>query len=1182
MFYTPRILSFLGSLCLIYTSAFGQFEADFQRIHYGFQSVDHLSSVNLNNTGQQDLLLGSDGRLAWFIWENGTFPYFYKAILENSQDLEIIQTADFDQNGFIDPISIAKVGNNYRCFWYRNLNANLSGKKLLAQVSEPVLDFAILDLDKDGMQDLLLLSDRLWWYRHTDNNGTLEDPVELLGPDLELKSIDLIDGNGDEELDLLVRSEQEIYWVPWLSPAALFDTPELLHTTPEPIGNLQLVDLNADAHLDISWQAASGNELAWLENTGIGFGPSNALAGTGMNSFLHQWADVNGDQLLDLLWQNDQEEWYWQERNDLAFSTPQLLSAPALLESGNLVTTNVDGDTTPDFLQVRADFQGGTEVWWYEYDILADSVLAVQAILFGLQTVTGMEAHDFDLDSDQDMVLTVQRSLDDSLGYRLFYERKGTNTFSLRKAEQLEAGQLAFTATIDLDLDGLPDLVSRNEDAFFWQPNLGDWNFGTAEILPDWSSAPRFVDLNSDGQRDALSYNDSTIFWSEQIGGGVFLEEVPLLDLPAGLEGVGAPIVVDRDQDEDMDIGWSARSADSVYFFWANNPLVNGTDWLVEFAIALPTNTGQVYPAAWTMEAAMDYLLVWENGDDLEYAAYQCLDGSCTQIGAGQIGTLVRDYSVGDLDGDGLTDVVWASHNNAAAAFLGYRIWNSTDISFQEEESISPFLPLPESLQYSDVDGDRTPDLLVSGQRGDVHAFLSTLTNASFTSASVSGQIFWDINNSGTWEPDTEASLEWIPVELDTGERLAYSNEQGKYRHYLNPGNYEVAPQANADWDLSSQPLSYLFNLQSDPILGFDFGLTDNPTEQGLFWGLVLESHLCGATVHGSIQLYNARSTIAAGQIVVTFPNEMTIVSLGLSPDLIEGNTYTWNLQNLNPAQRFLIPIEVQIPEDTPENPFYSIRGALLFEESPGIPVTDSLFYDFRSNCNPAPVDLLVDPHPVNQGPYLFPGETLRYTMRFSVPTDEHPQQIVLVNILDPDLDWTSFQPLAASHLHQLSIDRASGLVTCVFEDTEAIQMDGYGYFTFTIKPKNDLPENTSITQQGGVIFDTNPPLATNLTEHFVVTEIPVLHTSDLLSPSSKLHWYPIPTDGPLFIEGLEEGASYEFILFDLLGRKLQAFPIIGDSSTLLPFNGLKGGIYRGQLYRAGRLVDEQFIQVYP
>ncbi|MEO1714764.1 MAG: hypothetical protein AAFU60_15650, partial [Bacteroidota bacterium] len=407
------------------------------------------------------------------------------------------------------------------------------------------------------------------------------------------------------------------------------------------------------------------------------------------------------------------------------------------------------------------------------------------------------------------------------------------------------------------------------------------------------------------------------------------------------------------------------------------------------------------------------------------------------------------------------------------------------------EVSLSPFLPLPEFLEYSDLDGDRTPDLLVSGQRGDVHGFLSTLATSSFTSTSVSGQIFWDLNNSNDLELGIDSLLEWIPVQLNSGDQLAFSNEEGKYRHYLNPGNYEVSLLPNTDWEINSQPISYLFNVQSDPILGFDIGVEDNPSDQGLFWELVLESHLCGATVSGSIQVYNSRSAVGSGSMIVSFPDEMTVESLGLAPDQTVGNIFSWELQDLQPAKRLRIPIEVQIPEETLENPFYSIRGALTFNESPGDEVVDSLQYDFRPDCNPAQIDLLVDPHPVNRGPYLFPEETLRYTVRFSVPADANPQQIVLVNILDPDLDWLSFQPIAASHLHQLSVDRNSGLVTCVFEDTEAILAEGNGYFSFAIKPKNDLPENTSITQQAGVIFDANSPLATNQTEHFVVSEIP-------------------------------------------------------------------------------------------
>ncbi|HQE93847.1 MAG TPA: carboxypeptidase regulatory-like domain-containing protein [Anaerolineae bacterium] len=173
---------------------------------------------------------------------------------------------------------------------------------------------------------------------------------------------------------------------------------------------------------------------------------------------------------------------------------------------------------------------------------------------------------------------------------------------------------------------------------------------------------------------------------------------------------------------------------------------------------------------------------------------------------------------------------------------------------------------------------------------------------------------------------------------------------------------------------------------------------------------------------------------------------------------------------------------------------------------------------------------------------YVVAGTPLIYTIHFeNVPTATAPaQQIVITDVLDTRLDWSTFELLEIGFNNtvldvpagrQFFTDEATvatdsnpvrvtavlhaptGAVRWEMRSNDPVTNDwpedplagflppndaehrGEGYVMFAIRPQAGLADGTTITNQARIVFDVNPPMDTNV----------VTNTLDLLPPVSQV-----------------------------------------------------------------------------
>lgn len=186
---------------------------------------------------------------------------------------------------------------------------------------------------------------------------------------------------------------------------------------------------------------------------------------------------------------------------------------------------------------------------------------------------------DMDNDGDQDLVAAVTNTFS---GKIVWYENlDGLGTFSEEKFLIQNPDELSKILLVDIDNDGLLDILASdfvlNRGKIFWYRNLGNNNFGEAQIIYQFEYLQsggtnivdfRYIDINTDGKKDSIitaeeEYGVNT-YWFENLNNlGNFGSIQYLGDLTYTY------LFYDLDNDGDVDIlHWSSQG-NSI--FWKEN-----------------------------------------------------------------------------------------------------------------------------------------------------------------------------------------------------------------------------------------------------------------------------------------------------------------------------------------------------------------------------------------------------------------------------------------------------------------------------------------------------------------------------------------------------------------------------------------------------------------------------------
>jgi len=384
-----------------------------------------------------------------------------------------------------------------------------------------------------------------------------------------------------------------------------------------------------------------------------------------------------------------------------------------------------------------------------------------------------------------------------------------------------------------------------------------------------------------------------------------------------------------------------------------------------------------------------------------------------------------------------------------------------------------------------------------------------------------------------------------------------FTQNNGNYLIYTNEGDFTTEILNIASYNTINP------NLHNNTFTGFDnvfiadFCLAPNATENDVNISIIPVSQARTNFISQYKIVYNnAGNTVLNGSIIFNFNDlKMNFNSANPSENTISENTLTFNYSNLQPYETRIIDLEFDILGD----PEVSIGDTLNFSAIIN-PITD----DFTTLDNTFSFDQTVvssyDPNDIHilEGTQIYISEKdqfLHYVIRFQNTGTADAINVVVKNVLDDKLDWSTLELQSTSHQNRVAITNGNK-VEFIFEnihlaDSTTDEENSHGYIAYKIKPKLDISVNEIIPSKADIFFDLNAAIETNIASTKFVNTLNIDNNN-----LANFNIYPIPVKEMLNVSSYLDIKSIH--IYNNLGQLI----IYNVDKNNINLTTLNSGIY--------------------
>ncbi|PKP16752.1 MAG: hypothetical protein CVU07_05885, partial [Bacteroidetes bacterium HGW-Bacteroidetes-23] len=240
-----------------------------------------------------------------------------------------------------------------------------------------------------------------------------------------------------------------------------------------------------------------------------------------------------------------------------------------------------------------------------------------------------------------------------------------------------------------------------------------------------------------------------------------------------------------------------------------------------------------------------------------------------------------------------------------------------------------------------------------------------------------------------------------------------------------------------------------------------------------------------GFTANYMIFYQNNGTTIMNGTVSLSFDGtKLTFNNSAPSPDNVNTSSLEWNFSNLLPFEIRSIPVTFSV--FTP--PTVVMNDVLTFTA-----IVNPIADDVTPTNNTKLINQIVvssfDPNDktVLEGAFIEESqanEYLTYLTRFQNSGTANATFVIIKEIVDANLDWTTFTPIAESHNANIEIRNGNELtytfpnINLPYEEIEPELSNGW--MLYKIKLKNNFSIGDIASSSSDIYFDFNPPIITN------------------------------------------------------------------------------------------------------
>lgn len=508
------------------------------------------------------------------------------------------------------------------------------------------------------------------------------------------------------------------------------------------------------------------------------------------------------------------------------------------------------------------------------------------------------------------------------------------------------------------------------------------------------------------------------------------------------------------------------------------------------------------------------------------------------------------------------------------ASYSDFFIDNSTGESSQyiQYDGMTTLLPAVANVTPGNTYRLKFAIADVSDAIYDSGLFIAPYNRESVTNRIVNLHAFWDANGNAL-KDETEVVLPSQSFLISPVDLMLVSHIGGNANAILPVGDYQASFIENPLWQMT-EATDYTINITGlDPLPNYEFGLQPTSTVNSVEPYMISGITRCNTEVNYWLTYMNTGTTIADGLVTLETSELLELIETIPAPDMEVDGKLVWNFNDLYPGHHNRIKVHYLMPDENSEGEDVTTIVKVEQVVDGEIIAENSDTYSSTVLCAIDPNDKLVSSNLLGQSETAYIGDILQYTIRFQNTGSDTAFYVRIEDYLDKKLDWTTFQPITASHDYSAQLDRKTGLVTFEFNDIilpddKVNEAGSQGFAMFEIRSIKEIEDKTELSNTASIFFDSNAPIVTNTTSTIMLE--PVDTDIEVLNNRYAISVYPNPFSDYSTIEvsGVGEG-SYQLEVMDIVGRKVQTLTL-ENGKARLDREELESGVYLWRILEEG------------
>ena len=430
----------------------------------------------------------------------------------------------------------------------------------------------------------------------------------------------------------------------------------------------------------------------------------------------------------------------------------------------------------------------------------------------------------------------------------------------------------------------------------------------------------------------------------------------------------------------------------------------------------------------------------------------------------------------------------------------------------------------------------------------------------------VSGNVYYDLNENGVKDLG-ELNAYGNVIRSEPFGLFAMTNLSGFYYASvasLADGTYELYPEVDENWVISSDSLFYTLNIDDDFVdrENLDFGIAPEILIYEVVADIAHSWPRCNDTINFWLSYENSGTTIASGMIDFELDDSLYYVSASVLPDSIVGQHIYWHYEGLFYDASDFIVVQVGTPDGVDDTVLTTFS---ITVDSSGVEMFSEVLTDEAViSCALDPNDKTPTPLGVGEFGYISPEtESIEYLVRFQNTGTDTAINVLIKDQLDENLDWNSFELLSYSHDVELAMS-VEGEISFIFNgimlpDSNVNELASQGFVKYKINLLPGLPLETSIFNTAYIYFDLNPAVVTNTT----INTLHIDNTSiDELANDQRLLVYPNPFTETTTVYFGEDLTNHSIQIVDPLGKLVYSNTTLTGKKVEIEASSLTEGMY--------------------